>query len=753
VRFDLYAPLRFAAHPSRAGACLALVVLLGLAGAAAAQTAKFSLRERPHAELPFTLQLVVDGFDETPTVEQPKLEIPGATVTPVGVQPNASRSITIVNGRQTVESRVQWVMQWRVVAASAGTLRVGAVTVQQGSKTATSQPADVNVDTVPTTNDMKIQLQLPERPVFVGEMVPVKITWLFRAQPEDQTFSVPFASLDTFTVSGPPAQNTRRTITIAAGAKELELPFDVDKTTVDGTEYTRLTATLYAAPRSVPPGGKLDIPPTSVVAALQVGRRDFFGRADSRLVRASDATRSMIVKPLPESDRPGVFAGAVGERFSIDVRTSRSVVSLGEPVELEVTVKSDQRLDTLGLGKLDGPGRLPKDKFTAPAEPPTGELSDDGKSKTFKVVAQVVGPATEIPAIAFAYFDPKAARYQTITSQPIALSVKGGTVVGANDVVVGARKTTQQAEDPTSLVNADLALSSAGAAEDTPLGGTLLWILVGVLYAIPLGSFGFRRWQLRTAVSREEAGEVKAARKQVETWLDTAAASPAREVAGPLVAAMRELARVVGREIDDKGLLAKIETEAFAPDAAGKPLPADLRSDAAGLLRRWLTEERRTRGSSKVAAAVIIVGVLFARDAHADALGDGRAAYQYAMELTGDASGRKAAFARAAVALGDATRATPDRPELLADWGNAALGAGDVATATLAYRRALAIDGGNVRARRNLGFLRARIPAYKLPRAIALCELDELPIGSSGKVLRRAARDRFAAALVTVPRS
>jgi acyl-CoA synthetase (AMP-forming)/AMP-acid ligase II len=43
-----------------------------------------------------------------------------------------------------------------------------------------------------------------------------------------------------------------------------------------------------------------------------------------------------------------------------------------------------------------------------------------------------------------------------------------------------------------------------------------------------------------------------------------------------------------------------------------------------------------------------------------------------------------------------------------------------------------------------LAFLRDRIAGYKLPRAIAWCGLDELPVGSSGKPLRRAARDRFA---------
>jgi hypothetical protein len=699
---------------------LIILLLVGIAGTAHAQSAELKLGEKPHADLPFTVQLQVEGFDDTPAPELPKLEIPGAQVTSLGWQPSSSRSITIINGRRVDDARVTWVMSWRLVVPKAGPLKIPSITVKQGSKTATARGGDVQVDSVPQTQDMKVQLQLPERPIFVGETVPVKLMWMFRAQPEDQTFSVPLANLDALTVSGPPVpQGARRTIEIAAGAKELQLPFDIDKVTQDGLEYTRLTAMFYIAPRSIPTGGKLEIAPTSVVAALQVGRRDFFGNAASKLFRASDTARTLEIKPLPETDRPPVFAGAVGEQFSIDVRTSRSVVSLGEPVELDISIKSDQRLDALSLGKLDGPGRLPKDKFTAPSESPTGELSADGKTKTFKVVAQVTGPANEIPALAFAYFDPKLAKYQTILSQPIALSVKGGTVVGANDVVVGTRKTTQQVTEDTALVNADLALSSTGAAESTPLGGSLLWFLVGALYAIPLAILGFRSWQLRTAESREEAGEVRAARKQVEQLLDRSATAPAREIAGPLVAALRELGRVLGRSIDDKGLLARIETESFAPAAANQPLSPDLRSDAAGLLRRWLGEERKTRGSKTAAAALVFVAVFAADEARADSLSDGRAAYQYAMELTGDATGRKAAFARAAVALGEAAREHPDRPELLADWGNAALGAGEVGTATLAYRRALALDPSNTRARHNLAWLRGRLPERMQPKVVA----------------------------------
>ncbi len=713
-------------------ALIGLLAWLGWAATAHADrvSAKYRLEGAPHTDVPFTIDVIVEGFDESPAPDQPKLEIPGATVTPVGTQPNVSRSIQIINNRRQDSVTVTWVLRWRVLTHKEGQLRVPALTVTQGSKSATATAGELEVESVPTTEDMKVELALPTRPVFVGESVPVKLVWLFRAQPEDQSFSVPMMSLDTFTISGPPvAQGTRKVLPFAAGAKDLQLPYELDTTTVNGVELNRLTVTFFVAPKTIPPGGKVEIPPTSVVAALRVGRRDFFGQAASKLFRATDVARTLEVKPLPETNRPPTFVGAVGEQFSLEVHTSRSVVSLGEPVQLDIKVKADQRLDTLSLGKLDGEGRLPKDRFTVPAEPPTGELSDDGKTKTFTVVAQVTGPATEIPALAFSYFDPRKATYQTIHSEPIALSVKGGTTVGSQDVVGGPKRPQTPQVDDTTLVAADLALSTPTQASARPFDGPLLWVLVGLLYMIPLALFALRKWQLRTAESREEASEARSARKRVEGLLDRAKDTPAREVAGPLASALRELARVLGRELGEHAaLLSKLETESFAPDAAGKPLSPDVRSDTAGVLRRWTTDARRARtGVKSVAATLVLVLSLFGTGARADTvastprdpLADGRAAYQYAMQQTGDATARKAAFARATLALGEVARAHPDQPELLADWGNAALGAGDVATATLAYRRTLAVDAANPRALKNLDFLRSRQPESFRPVATA----------------------------------
>ena len=88
------------------------------------------------------------------------------------------------------------------------------------------------------------------------------------------------------------------------------------------------------------------------------------------------------------------------------------------------------------------------------------------------------------------------------------------------------------------------------------------------------------------------------------------------------------------------------------------------------------------------------------------------------MTLT-DASARKAAFARAArVARRGRARACPIAPSCSPTGATPRSAPATSRTATLAYRRALAIDGGNARARHNLAWLRSRQPdAFRPPAA------------------------------------
>ncbi|MEO8549596.1 MAG: hypothetical protein ABI678_06470 [Kofleriaceae bacterium] len=683
----------------------ALVILLLLAGVASAAPtrARWQLGDqRPHAGKPFELILAVTGFEDSPAPAQPKLEIPGATVTPLGVEPRRTGMNIVFNGQQ-LDGGVTWVFRWKLEIAKPGTLAAPAITVKQGAATATAQRANVEVESIDPTDAMKLELQLPARPVFVGETIEAKLVWLFRSKPQGQEFTLPLGNLDAVTITQPPVPDPDNALEFDIAGKKLALPFDGDVVELAGQRWTRITIHMFVVPRVA---GKVEIPPASVDANLIAGNPDVYGRYSLKTFTTSDVTRTLEVKPLPLTDRPPSFAGAVGSTYSMKVETSRSVVQLGEPVELTVTVKSDQRLDTLALGKL----QLPADKFTVPDETPTGELAADGKSKTFKVTVQVTAPATELPAIPFAYFDPAKSAYQTIHSDPIALSVKGGSVVGANDVVALAPKPgTEKPNHPPeelALVGAELALSSPDAAMKKPLGGALLAGLVALLYLIPLGLFALRSWQHRTREQREEANEVKTARKKVEAELARAGAHPARETAGPLAAALRALARALDRIVDDDGLLERLETEGYSRTGADAPLSTELRTRAKDLADRWSRDARRTPDKGAAAVALLILALVPA-SARAGALDTGRDAYQQALGVS-EASARKASFTRAAAALGEAAQVTPDRPELLTDWGNAALGAGDVGTAALAYRRALAIDPSNPRAKKNLAWLRNR---------------------------------------------
>src|SRR5688572_11854854 len=139
---------------------LPIVLLVGLAAQAFAQQApqaELRLDGQPHAGVRFGIVMNVVGFDESPAPAQPKLEIPGARVTPLGVDPSVSQSIRLDhNGQQTVYKRVTWTFRWSVEIDKPGRVKVPAVTATQGTKRVTAQAGELQVEDVPTTDDMKI---------------------------------------------------------------------------------------------------------------------------------------------------------------------------------------------------------------------------------------------------------------------------------------------------------------------------------------------------------------------------------------------------------------------------------------------------------------------------------------------------------------------------------------------------------------------------------------------------------------------
>ena len=712
---------------------------LGCIGASAQSLRLEVDTEEIHAGLPFVLSLSASGFEEEPEPAAPELAIEGCTVTYLGMSPNVSRQIQIVNGERAEWTDVTFVYRWRVQPDRAGRYVVPPLTVAQGIREAVSRAASFEATDVEQATDMFVRMLLPDRPVWVGETFEAAVEWRIARDVESYEFVVPLFDVEHLRFETPP--DGGRTVTLPAGTGEVELPMQRDTVVEDGVSYTRLR---FPARVSAGRPGTLDLAPVRVAARLQSGTyRDTFGfrRSRTALFEARGERRRLVVRALPEAGRPPDFVNAIGTGFSIDVAASRSVVQVGDPIALTVVVRGDGDLDGLSLPPLDGSGGLPPEYFSVPDTPPFGVVDEAANAKTFDVTVRVrSAEASEIPPVALSYFDPVAGAYATVRSRPVALAVRAGDVIGAADVTAsrapvevgaGARATSPSAAPPTgSLVGADMSLSAPALTLAPAWGAQASRVPIALLYLLPLLGAALHFAWMRTSGRRRRGREVARARRAVEAELGSGA--PAREAAPRVLRALRTLAAAAGRENAIDGALAeRLETTSFDPNAGSAPLDAETIATVREIVRELRAGRDRPGAAAGLAMTVgaalclVSAGPAQARsEASGSALEQARATYGTAL-AEADRVRRTRLFAEAERSFRAIAAARPDAPDLLVDWGNAALGAGDRGRAVLAWRRALAVDPGNERAVRNLAWVRDRGPIW-LPRPAARGALDSL---------------------------
>ena len=722
-------------HGFAGGAAMrcAIVLAVVLGGAIARGQATMSLSvdaEALHADMPFVLTLTAKGFEEEPVPEAPDVVIDGCAITFLGASPNVSSHVQIVNGRRSEWREVTFNYRWRVVAAAAGRYTVPALRLEQGSVAATSRAAAFNVTDVASTQDMIVRMRLPERPLWVGETFDAAVEWLLAREVENYEFAVPLFDLDGAQVEAPPA--TGQTVRFTAGSREIDLPLERARISEGGREYTRFT---FPARVTLNRARAVDLDPVRVVARLEAGTvRDGFGfrRPRYELFRATGERRRVAVRPLPQAGRPATFVNAIGGGFSIDVQASRTVVAVGDPIELTLRLRGDVPLSGISLPPLSHADALPPAHFSVPEGSLAGEIDAATGSKRFRVTVRVKSAEVgEIPPIAFSYFEPSAGEYRTVASEPIALAVDAAQLVSVDDVVAAPVPQPSPAAESgagvggvATLIGADLSLSAPSRTFATPWGSGGVGVLLGILYGVPalvaLGSF----WLARTGGRRARNREVRRAFTALERALDGGGA--ARDAAPVIGAAMRRLAQAASADLQAAApALARLETHAFDPAAARQGIADDVREELRTVARSWATHRGfRASGAAALVATLALLSAGNAGATTANAMDEARGLFQSALAET-DRLRRVRAFARAEQALRPIAAANPSAPAVQVDWGNAALAAQDAGRAVLAYRRALRAAPGHARARVNLTWVRGHLPMW-LPRPVQDTTLDAL---------------------------
>ncbi len=308
------------------------------------------------------------------------------------------------------------------VPLQAGDLTIPPITAEIEGQKFTSQPLRLKVlqsdpSAPPTdlaTNLAFLWLVLPKTQIYVGEIVAAELRLYLRSEVANiANTQIPLLNGEGFNVgervSG--QQFQRR---------------------VGNSSFTIVPLLCTLSPVK---SGLLAIAPIQGSVTVLGGQRDFWGNYRQRGQAAlSIAQQSFQALPLPTQNVPPNFNGAVGN-FSMTVTAGPTNVATGDPITVRIQISGRGALQALTL-----PEQAAWHDFKT--YPPTSEVqtSDPLGLQGAKMFEQVVVPQSsdikELPPVSFAFFDPDAKEYRTLTQPAIKLMVRPGSGTPAPIVAV-----------------------------------------------------------------------------------------------------------------------------------------------------------------------------------------------------------------------------------------------------------------------------------------------------------------------------
>jgi hypothetical protein len=160
-----------------------------------------------------------------------------------------------------------------------------------------------------------------------------------------------------------------------------------------------------------------------VVPNQQQNQDPFFGsflqRTETRPVDLPVEKASISVKPLPAEGKPDGFSGAVG-KFDFQVSAKPLEAHPGDPITLSMAISGDGNFDRVMSPPLPANGL-----FRLFGEPVRKQA--DNAIRFEQVISPRSADVTEIPSVAFSFFDTQSGQYRTVRSAPIPITVSAAS--------------------------------------------------------------------------------------------------------------------------------------------------------------------------------------------------------------------------------------------------------------------------------------------------------------------------------------
>jgi tetratricopeptide (TPR) repeat protein len=463
---------------------IAAALALSLSGAATAVAAgsvdtRLSTRET-YVGIPVTLQITISNASD---YEQPTIpDIDGCDSRAAG-SPTQSSHVTIINGRRNERRSVT--MQYLITPRRAGTFQIPSLAFNVDGRQVTTEPMRF-VATKSVTGDLLfVEIAGSKDKVFVGQ--PIELTlkiWIKPYRDAERNITLSEESM---------WRMISRQTSWGGFAKRLEelannnqRPGGREVLRDDG-EGNQRSYYLYEIDATVYPKrpGKIDADDVQIVVnyPTAIGRSrspfgslfdddDFFGGSPlSRMMNddffasplsnrlAVTATRPIVgevsvdetqVVPVPSEGRPADYRGAVG-RYRIITQANPTTVAAGDPITLNIGITGDGPMELVQAPPLAQLSAITSD-FRVEDQSLAGFVQDDAKLFSTSIRPRRAG-ITQIPAIPLSFFDPETEQFETVMSDPIAITVTEAETLALDAIVGTAANDRSASGSPAAQAN------------------------------------------------------------------------------------------------------------------------------------------------------------------------------------------------------------------------------------------------------------------------------------------------------------